>query len=375
MNWLLKLVKLFFNAQTPSAPKPDLPVGSSIPGAIDDYRTDEEKAKDYEFKEIVASFAPVNWTEKSVDQWRRFPTRDQDGSGSCVAQTMAKMLGILSTLNNDEFIEFSASYIYQRRQNKTWGNGEGMWGTDAFEIVRKNGATLEVLMPSQSLNEREINRVPESERDGMVAEVYKLGNYVSYRPKLDFEAIASTIQHTGKPVMVWFMFNYSEWTDVPVVQTTNPTLHHSVTAVDVTLYQGKKALIIEDSWGEDYGLEGRRVITEDFFKARNTFAAYPINFKTSADPSTQPTVEYTFGVTLRLGDTSPDLVALQNALKYEGLFPTNVGSSGYYGNITAKAVLAFQKKHNVASDSELDALAGRIVGPKTIAKLNELYSR
>jgi len=69
-----------------------------------------------------------------------------------------------------------------------------------------------------------------------------------------------------------------------------------------------------------------------------------------------------------------DVVALQNILKYEGLFPSNVASAGYYGAITAKAVYAFQVAHNVAPLSELNALGGRRVGDKTIKALNDLYS-
>ena len=69
-----------------------------------------------------------------------------------------------------------------------------------------------------------------------------------------------------------------------------------------------------------------------------------------------------------------DVVALQNILKYEGRFPANVASTGYYGSITAKAVYNFQVAHQVASLSELNSLGGRRVGPKTIKALNEIYS-
>jgi len=37
-------------------------------GACIDIRTEEEKAKDYKFKEIVASVAPVNWVEKKESE-------------------------------------------------------------------------------------------------------------------------------------------------------------------------------------------------------------------------------------------------------------------------------------------------------------------
>lgn len=278
-----------------------------------------------------------------------------------------------------------------------------MAGVDAFNIARK-GATLEELVPSQDMNDSQMDgmEIPQYKQD--VGSVFKIGNYVSL-PIKDIDTIASIIQTTNKGVMVWFYFKSDEWTDAPTVKYPDLNLYagdtsrHSVTAVDFTLYQGKKALIIEDSWGKSFGLNGQRVITEDFFKARNWFAAYPINFafddQTQPQPEPQPSPgpgkpKYTFTKPLVfiLWDSSKnqpanlalhenqksDVVALQNILKYEGHFPSNVSSTGYYGSITAKSVYAFQVSHKVASLSELDSLRGRRVGEKTIKALNEIYS-
>ena len=74
------------------------------------------------------------------------------------------------------------------------------------------------------------------------------------------------------------------------------------------------------------------------------------------------------------GQRSDEIVALQDILRYEGVYPNNIASTGYYGAITAKAVLAWQRKYKVASETELVSLQGRRVGKKTIAKLNELYA-
>ena len=347
-------------------------------GALIDTRSEVEKLKDFKFEEIVISVAPVNWVEKPQAQWRRFPIFNQDGSGSCVAQTLAKLLGILYWIKNGIYVHFSATHIYQRRNNKPQS---GMAGMNAFDIARE-GVTLEELVPSQNMNDAQMDGadIPQYKKD--VGSVFKVPNAITL-PIKDIDTIASVIQQTGKGVMVWFYFTNDEWTSHPIVKNQNLDLYaastgrHSVTAVDFTLINGKKCLIIDDSWGSSYGVAGQREIDEDWFKARNFFAAYPVNFvffdESTPPPEPIPVPQYIFTKVLTFGMTNNDVRALQDILKYEGLFPTNTASTGYYGAITAKGVLAWQKKHAVASDDELNSLAGRRVGEKTIIKLNSIY--
>lgn len=339
-------------------------------GVIDDTRPESERLKDYKFEEIVATADPVDWIEKKPNSWRKFNIRNQDGSGSCVAQSMAKVLGVLQYLRDGVFIDFSASYIYKRRANKNTG---GMGGVNVFDIVKEFGCTLDALMPSQELNETQINSVPEENYDSVVASAFAIKNFVQFIPKESFDDIASTIQKTGKAVMVWFRFDRNEWTDLPTVLSDSPKLHHSVTAVDCTLYKGKQYLVIEDSWGKFGIFLGQRLISREFFEKRNTFAGYPLTFKNVQESLPTP-VKFTFKNQMEFGQTSTDVSKLQDVLKVEGFFPTNANSTGYYGAITAKAVYNFQTKYRVATQVELDSLQGRVVGSKTLVKLNELYS-
>lgn len=350
-------------------------------GALLDTRSPQEQLKDYLFTEAVTEPESVEWIEKDPKDWRKFPIFDQNGSGSCVAQTMAKLLGILYWLKNKDYVHFSATDIYQRRANKPYA---GMAGVDAFNIARQ-GVTLEVLAPSQKLTDEQMDSVVLEQYKREVGNVFKIENYL-VMPVGDIDIIASTIKKTGKGVMVWFYFSDGltpkEWTEVPEVKHPNlsvsgsKTARHSVTAVDYTLYKGQKALIIEDSWGIGHALNGQRVITEDFFTARNFFAAYPIGFDFGYK-YTPDKPEYEFDNDLEFSNkfTRPndDVVALQDILKFEGLFPVNIESSGFYGAITAKAVDAFQRKHKVAPYYELDALQGKRVGEKTREVLNDLY--
>src|SRR3990167_10850265 len=124
-------------------------------GAQIDVRSETEKSKDFKFNEIVAAVNPVNWVEKTQSDWRKFPIFNQDGSGSCVAQTEAKELGVMRFLKDGIYVHFSATDIYQQRSNKPAG---GMGAIDARSIVKNSGATLEVLAPSQAMTDGQMDR-------------------------------------------------------------------------------------------------------------------------------------------------------------------------------------------------------------------------
>lgn len=368
--------------------------------ALLDNRPAEEKEKDYTFEEIVASVNKVEWVEKPRSQWRKFPIYNQDGSGSCVAQTEAKEMGIMRWLKDGIYVHFSAADIYQRRSNKP---GSGMYGYNARKIVKDNGATLEVLAPSQNMNDQQMDSLEIAEYKKEVGKVFKVSNFVEVTTK-DIDTIASIIQTTGKAVMLWFYFEYREWTDVPKILNASlqsngaNTCRHSVAGVDFILCGrsnmpefpetwGKKAILIDESWGPNITkFESQRVITEDFFNARNFYRSYLVNFKfdepvePEPQPEPQPQPEpnkpkYTFNRDLEFSATykvDQDVVALQNILKYEGFFPSNTQSTGYFGAITKTAVGKYQTKYGIAYAG--NAGFGR-VGPKTRAHLNSKYSK
>jgi peptidoglycan hydrolase-like protein with peptidoglycan-binding domain len=95
-----------------------------------------------------------------------------------------------------------------------------------------------------------------------------------------------------------------------------------------------------------------------------------MNFK--FEETAIPKPQHVFLVNMSFGQTNEEIKFLQNVLKYEGLFPTNVESTGYYGPVTQKAVGQFQIKHKVV-DNETSPGYG-IAGPKTREKLNLLYN-
>ena len=347
-------------------------------GVIDDPRTEDEKARDYKHHEIASGEKKifVNWEEKKREDWNIYEKRVQNGSGSCVAQALAKMLGINNFFEEGDFISLSAKDIYTKRSN----DGAGMWGVDALQIVKQTGATLEDMMPSQGMTEDEINEVERKIYQVQIGKIFKPKNFII----LDFniDRIGEQIQK-NRPVLMFLSFNKNEWTDAPQKKTEQNTgleIHHAVVGVDTTIYKGEKAIIIDDSWGEFEELDGQRIITESFMKGRMSFCAYLIDLHNDwrenedKDLKEKPKHEFTKG--MKYSDTfnvDEEVKWLQKILIYENLFPMNVDVTGYYGSITRKAVLEFQLKHEVDKESVLKELDGKFVGPKTLEKLNELY--
>ncbi len=348
-----------------------LPNGLKFPGLLPDTRTPAEKAKDYRYEEVASATAPkVTWIAKQPDQWKSYPIYNQDGSSSCVAFATAKVLGIEQTLDGKAFLNFSKRFIYSQRVNKP---GEGMIFTNALDIVRLFGDCPEGMMPGENVGEGSMNFCDDRSLEiEQMALAFKEIGYAQI--PYDIDTIAGIMaSKPGKPILIGLSFNYDEWTDVPTIRTNNPQLRHAIAAVDYCLWNGKKALIIEDSWGPTYGLQGRRVITEDFLERRLIFAGYFLDL--SKDPQQVPKPQHTFNKVLKLNvRKSVDVVALQNVLKYEGFFPYKQNSSGNYFELTRKGVLAFMRKYKVATEAEIVNNNGEQVGPKTLAKLNELYS-
>lgn len=407
MNWWDKLKTWAYGAGAAggnASATDSVPAGFTSGVLLDTRPATVAQAEDVRFGEIVATAAVVQWIVKAASNWRSFPVFNQSSTGACVAFTMAKLLGILRWQLDGLFITFSPGDIYRRRINQ---GTQGMNTTDPFSISAR-GVTLDAVEPSQNLTEAQINNLKVPDYATSIAGLFKLCS-----PKAiiltpgDIDSVASVMQQTGKGVMLWFYFtsNGNEWSANPtsdsgvsftIPQVQSPSLgqsdaaaaRHSVTAVDFTMYNGQKAIVVEDSaW---FGGLMRRVITEDFFKARNFFAAYPMNLQKTAATTALP--RYTFAKPLvfipwddsknQPADVTTnnaqlaDVTALQRILQVmtdvngNTYFPTNVTCSGYYGALTSEAVYKWQTDHAVAPQAELDSLAGQGFGAASIAEMN-----
>jgi hypothetical protein len=333
------------------------------PGIVPDPRSQAEKDKDYRHEELALA-GPFTWVEKAKSTWRQYPMFVQDGSGSCLAQAVAKALGIERLLKSGRFVFYTPRWIYTLRANLSM---IGMYLVDAMGIPCKVGIPTEQLMPSQNLSEAKMNDISDV-TDYVRAEalISKTEKFITVTPNID--TIASIIEPNGKPVVLTTKFAMEEWNqEVPTVNpAADPTLGHGICAVEATLYNGQKALIIDDSWGTGYGIGGKRIITEAWFKAnRVTGAGYFTQFA-NAGSAEKPI--HTFTKQLQSGlKVDPEVVWLQKCLNYLGYFPDVQEFTGNFYGLTTAAVKTFQANYGISNTG--------IVGPITMAKLNELFSK
>lgn len=324
------------------------------PGLIPDPRNATAKAKDFQHNEVTYAVVPVSWIEKPVGDWIKGIVRDQDGSSSCVGQGSAK--GLEMKLDK----VYSAHPIYRRRPNFS---GLGMYLQAAGDIVKNQGTTTEDKDPSQKMSEVQMNTPV------VVDTPVKSTNYV-FVDKSDIESIAQVIRD-HKHCVLTFESNYDEWTDVPHYIGNATKWGHCVCSVDYTLYNGEKALIIDESWGVGVTqFNAQRVITKSFLQARGTGAMYFLidTGNTPQKPNFVFTRDLEYGMKV-----DKEVVALQDALAYFGFLITDPAYHiGNYLQMTANAVLKWQIANNVAPIGELNALQGKRFGPKSRAKMNAL---
>jgi hypothetical protein len=335
----------------------------NVPGLhVDQKMIEDLEASSVKFGEIVSKANPVDWKPLDLSKLPDWPVLNQDRTSACVAFSFAMMCTIMYFIRQGVMVIFSPKWIYNWRKNKNVGDGQGMSGYDVFDIGADQGLIPEDMMPSQMLSEEEINKFSAQPWEKEVGKAFRTSDQRVTIPKGDIEAAASVMQTTGKPIMVWFNFGTGEWTTNPTISALSAPYNHSVLFVppkkkgDMVfgIYAGKKAIVIQDSWGLiRTTLAGKRVIDEVFYKARNLFACYFMRFRFDEGQGARPVYD-------------GSIISLQKCLQFEGCFPLNVAFAEAFGPVTSKSIAQFQLKHGLEQTGSM--------GPKTTALVKSLYS-
>jgi hypothetical protein len=333
-------------------------------GVLPEERTLEEQALDWKAEEVVSAgeTKPIFRTVKK-NGWNKYSLRDQDGSGSCVSQALAKGFEVLYKKETGKTVVFSSTPIYQKRRNAP---DAGMFIHDAFDIAVKVGTCPEEFCKSQKMTDKKMDsaKLPENFED--INNYLDAIAYVSM-PK-DFDFVALWVERYGY-AQIHIASDRKSWSqDFPQLGSLNRGIRHAVAVVDAVTYNKVQYLVIEDSWGEFGDFKGQRLISREVFNDMFTSGAGFTILK--YDVSDVQKFEQ-FVENLQFGQRSPEVARLQNYLKSRGFFPSNIDSTGYYGSVTSKAVLAWQLAMKVDSEESLKSLKGYYFGPKSQAVINK----
>ncbi len=99
-------------------------------------------------------------------------------------------------------------------------------------------------------------------------------------------------------------------------------------------------------------------------------------FNTPVEAPTMP-YKHAFYIPMKYGDEGSEVLALQRCLQSIGFFPKEQICTGYYGDVTEKAVFLFDRKYAITGVSSFIAVwadMGVHAGPITIAALNRIFA-
>ena len=237
----------------------------NINGVRRDPRPLEEKAKDYPH---LAGAISLDWVEKK--EWKKYSNRDQWTSSSCVFQSGAKALEVLTGK-----IISATPYFWRKNFDE-----KGAYIQDCGDIFYNRFTTTEELSTSQNQNEAEMNKIkPLTTNLGIT------GYRTIFNPT--FYNVAEAVAQYGQCIVTFGSSN-AEWTLTPKYNGKNADWYHAICCVDWGVKDGVRVLRCEDSTGKNSSPDGTRWITEDFFKQRVTGALYFLGSKDVTVPQDDP---------------------------------------------------------------------------------------
>ncbi len=340
-------------------------------GIIPDTRTQEEKDKDYLHEEFASANAPIYRTKTDIlPITTKYRKEDQSGTSECVPHGFTLALGIFKEPTAG-FIRLSKNFPYRFRANFP---KEGMNGDDLGKVLINRGSCLFDTAPTPA-TESTANALVITQK--MIDEglLYKATKYISIKYPNDIDTLCS-VASRGLGVPIFIYATYREWAQEYPTTNDNVTLdtatvRHCVCILPNSgfIENGIKYVAVQDSaW---FGFMNIRYLSEEFIQKRIYYAMYFMNLDT---PPEILKPHHLFTKTLKVGSRGDEVKALQNCLKYEGLFP-DIEPTGVFAGITRDAVCKFQMKYakDILDPAGLTQPSG-ICGMYTLRKLNELFT-
>jgi len=240
-------------------------------------------------------------------------------------------------------IDFDGSWIYNEcKKIDGIPNVQGTYFRAGMKILQKKGA-----MPVA----------------GGDFSKYRIGGYM--RVPCDIKSLKRAIYEFGV-ILVGFYGSNQGWNTDKIRPPRNGERRWGHATVLIGF--NKQHIIGQNSWGSSWGDNGKFYFDKNYLPTESWAVVIdlPNNWKDLiGDDENKP--KYYFGQDIQIRMKGEEVRILQNSLKWLGCFDPKVPSTGYFGPVTLEAVKVFQRRFSITP------VLG-FVGPKTRAKLNELFS-
>ena len=191
---------------------------------------------------------------------------------------------------------------------------------------------------------------------------FRIGGFA--RVSTDFESIKQAIMEYGV-LLAGFRGSNEGWVNEHIKPPAPGERQwgHAVSLIG----WNKDYIIGQNSWGAGWGDAGFFYIPKNYlpFEAWAVLVDLPNDWQDLINKGEKPIHNFAFN--LYFGMVNDNIKPLQDCLKYEGCFPKETQSTGYFGMVTLESVRTFQRRYDIQPTSGY-------VGPLTRAKLNEIFS-
>jgi hypothetical protein len=310
------------------------------------------------------------------------PVWHQRKLGSCVGHAFGKYKQKVDQEDTQQIKSLSPRYLYAMAKAQDIVQGEGTYPRLVAKILKDYGCATEEFVPNDSkltheeyVFNRDIRNIPQTGAEQAKIKSYAFVDITEEGLKqaiIEGKGCALLVQ-VGKE---WYTDKRgnSTWDKKKILPLRAPKEVISGHEIYLTGYEGDRFYFM-NSWSEDWGDNG--VGYFDWYEYKNhiiegiTIVDIPDHLIEEVK-KLPASFNHQFKLNLEYGDTHDEVKWLQRALKILGVY--NYSVTGYYGDITAKAVLDFQKRYKVTTIWENITYKGRYFGPKTRAEINKLIN-
>lgn len=316
-----------------------------------------EDNRDIDYSRIAGA---VSLPSKHITDISMIPVLNQP-YGTCVAHALATVKMYQEYKEGGKVKKLSRRYLYALARKLSPYTGEGLFPRDGAKTLYDNGILEPDDIDSGTKDHADYESYKPTDDIIAKAKVNGVKGY-AFVPFLNLSEVKKAIVNEGV-VSGTLAYNGMGWaTTDGFIQKPEPLeSYHYIALYGYEDKDGDTIFYFRNSWSENWGNKGNGSFKwsdyQNYMYDVIAFTDIPKEIIEDAKKT-----QYIFVTTMKFGDRAPEVKKLQERLREDGYFkhPTN---TGYFGEVTRVAVIAFQKANGLIADG--------IIGRNSRAILNQ----